>query len=335
MANPTFYVFYGNDEFTIAETVAGLRSRLGKEVADLNTSLLDGRRVTLGELKEVCDTLPFLSDRRLVLVTGLLTRLAKGKGNADFIQGLKTLLNRLPETTRLVFIEEEPLGDDHPILRFARQHERGYERRFEPPSPQRLPAWVIRRARERGGEIEPPAAARLAEVVGSDLRLLDQEIDKLITYAGPDRAVTREDVARLVPYTQQVIIFDLVDALGRREGDKAASSLQRLLEAGESPIGIMGMIVRQFRLLIQVSELRREGENPSSIARILRIHPYPARKLYHQAAGFTTAQLEQIYRFLLKTDLEIKQGKLSPEIGLDLLVAGLTGAYVSSSPTQK
>ncbi|HIE38040.1 MAG TPA: DNA polymerase III subunit delta [Anaerolineales bacterium] len=325
---PTFYVLHGSDEFTRAERVAEFRQRLGPpETADLNTTWLDGRAVTLGDLRHACEAVPFLADRRLVLVTGLLTRLGKGKGQGEraFLEELLDLLPRLPETTRLVFIEEGPLPDSHPVLRLAREHERGYARRFEPPAPKALPQWIVRRVQKYRGRIEPPAAARLAQAVGSDLRLLDQEIRKLITYVGPEGAITTADISRLVPYVQQAVVFDLVDALGRRDGRVAVSTLQRLLDDGESPMGILAMIVRQFRLLIQVKELSQAGENPASIARTLRLHPFPARKLYTQAANFTAAQLERIYRHLLETDLQIKSGNLAVEVALDLLVAGLTG----------
>ncbi len=321
--SPTFYVLHGSDEFTRAETVAELRQRLGPpEMAELNTTWLDGQKVTLGELRHACETIPFMADRRLVVVTGLLDRLGQGKERA-FLEELLDLLPHLPETTRLVFVEDRALPEEHPVLQLARRHERGYARQFEPPEPGQLPHWVLGRAEKYGGRIEPDAAARLAEVVGQDLRLLDQEIRKLVTYAGPDRAVTVEDVARLVPYARQAVIFDLVDALGRRDGATAAQTLHRLLEGGESPMGILAMIVRQFRLLIQVQELRQAGENPSSVARILGLHPFPASKLYAQAANFTSGQLEQIYRHLLETDLQIKGGELAVEAALDLLVAAL------------
>jgi len=324
--SPTFYVFHGGDEFTCTEKVAELRQRLASAgMADLNTTWLDGRTVTLGELRHACEAIPFMADRRLIIVSGLLTRLVQGKGGGDMLEGLLRWLPHLPETTRLIFVEEKALPADHPVLALAQKHERGYARRFEPPSAKALPGWIVRRARKYDGSIARDAAAYLAQVIGPNLRLLDQEIAKLVTSVGPEGEVTLQEVAQLVPYVQQAVVFDLVDALGQRDGRTAASTLQRLLDGGEHPMGILAMIVRQFRLLIQVKELRRAGENAATIAQRLRIHPYPARKLYAQADNFTPAQLEQIYRHLLATDAQIKGGELAPEVALDLLVAGLTG----------
>lgn len=322
MDGPRFYVFYGEDEFTRSETVADLRRRMG-ELGELNTVSLDGRSVSLDELRRACETVPFLADRRLVIVTGLLNRLARGK-ERGLQEGLLHLLQALPDTTRLVFVEDGDLPEDHPVLKFAAGRKDGVVRRFVPPSLEALPGWIQQRARRHGGEVEREAANRLAQIIGpGDLRLLDQEIVKLVTYAGPGRAVTADDVAQLVPYVQQAVVFDLVDALGRREGRQAALLLHRLLDAGENPMGILAMVVRQFRLIILAKDLSGRGENAESIARLLGIHSFVAKKVLAQSRYFSSAQLEQVYRYFLDLDLAIKSGDLTPEAALDLLVAGL------------
>jgi len=327
---PTFYVFHGADEFTRAETLADFKRRLGPpDTVDLNTTYLDGKSLTLAELRHVCDAIPFLAEKRLVIVNGLLTWLTARKGRElsaaqkEFLAALADYLPRLPETTRLVFVEDRPLPARHPILQLARRGDRGYAKRFDPPKDRALSGWVQKRVQKHGGEIEPRAAHQLAAVVGADLRLLDQEIIKLVTYTNADRPITKADVDTLVPYAQAAVVFDMVDALGRRDGRAAAQTLHRLLDAGEHPLGLLAMIVRQFRLLIQVKELKVGGATSRDVAQALELHPFPAGKLYGQADHFTAAQLETVYRHLLDTDVDIKTGKIEPEVALDLLVAGL------------
>ena len=319
---PTFYLFHGTDEFTRAETLADFKRRLGPpDTVDLNTTLLNGRSLTLAELRHACDAIPFLAEKRLVIVTGLLAQ-----GTKKLLDDLADYLPRLPQTTRLVFVEEKPLPANHPILKLAQQEERGYVKRFDPPDAKGLPRWVEKRVRKHGGEIESRAAHQLAAVVGADLRLLDQEILKLVTFANAERAITKEDVDDLVPYAQTAIIFDMVDALGRRDGSVAARTLHSLLDAGEHPLGLLAMVARQFRLLIQVKELQAERANPPLVAKTLGLHPFPAGKLCNQAVHFTAAQLEAVYRHLLDTDVAIKSGEIEAEVALDLLVAGLAAA---------
>jgi DNA polymerase-3 subunit delta len=328
--SPTFYVFHGADEFTRAETLADFKRRLGPpDTVDLNTTLLDGRSLTLAELRHACDAIPFLAEKRLVIVDGLLTRLSSRKGRElstaqrQTLTALADYVLRLPATTRLVFVEDRSLSAKHPILRLAQQDERGYVKEFVPPTDRALHRWVEARVRKHGGEIEPQAAHQLAAVVGADLRLLDQEIVKLVTYTNAERPITEVDVGALVPYAQSAVVFDMVDALGRRDGRTASQTLHRLLDAGEHPLGLLAMIVRQFRLLIQVKELKVGGHTSRDVAQALKLHPFPAGKLYDQADHFTGAQLGMVYRHLLDTDVSIKTGKIEAEVALDLLVAGL------------
>ena len=318
---PTFYVFHGEDEFTRAETLADFKRRLGPpDTVDLNTTRFDGRTLTLANLRHACDAIPFLAERRLVIVEGLLTRITSQK---EYLAALADYLPRLPETTRLVFVEDKSLSAKHPILKLAQQEERGYVKRFDAPNAKTLPGWVEKRARKHGGQIEPQAAHQLATVVGADLRLLDQEIIKLVTYTNAERPITKADVDAVVPYAQAAVVFDMVDALGRRDGRTAAQTLHRLLEMGEHPLRLLAMIVRQFRLLIQVEELKAQGNTSRDVAKALRLHPFPAGKLCNQATHFTAAQLETVYRHLMNTDVAIKTGKMEADVALDLLVAGL------------
>ena len=119
-------------------------------------------------------------------------------------------------------------------------------------------------------------------------------------------------------------VFDLVDALGKRDGQRAAHELHHLLDQGENPLGLLAMIVRQFRLLILVKELQARHLPPEAIAKEIGQHPFVVKKIGEQAHAFRdSAQLEQIYRRLLDIDVEIKTGVTPDVLALDLLVAGL------------
>jgi len=328
---PRYYILHGEDELTCRETLQGLQARLGPpELSALNTTVFHGATVTLVELKNACDTIPFMAERRMVIVHGLLSLLATSSSQktpeqsnwkARYLQELADYLPRLPETTRLVFVEPSQLADHHPILRQAQMDRFAYVRAFLPPKD--LVQWVRRRAAEKGGEFSQQAAAALVEAVSDDQCLLDQEIEKLLTYTNCARPVNTQDVTELVVYVQEAVIFDAVDALGQRDGVRAAQLIHNLLDHGNDPLYIFAMIVRQFRLLIQIKELANEGLDATPIAQRLKLHPFPTRKLTMQARNFSQEQLERIYRHLLETDLQIKTGEVDAIVALDLLIAGL------------
>ncbi|RME49411.1 MAG: DNA polymerase III subunit delta [Chloroflexi bacterium] len=323
-----YYIFHGDDEFTRSEAVAELKAKLGDPaVADINTTVLDGRNVTLSELIHACDSIPFMGNRRLVIVENMLQRFDPRKGGRSetddqLLDALKSYLPQLPESTRLVFVESKSLHGNNPILKLAQRDDQAYVREFEVPRHGAVGRWITRRVKEKGGTIQSGAVMLLTLYGGEDLRLLDQEIEKLLTFAG-DRAITEADVRRLVPAAVESNIFAMVDALGQRDRRQAVTRLHELLEAGESPIYLLFMITRQFRILTQVKELAGQGLQLPAIQSRLGLHRYVVEKALGQARNFSLGQLNVIYRKILETDEAIKTGQLEPELALDMLVAEL------------
>jgi DNA polymerase-3 subunit delta len=340
-----FYVFHGENQFSLQEKLVGLRRRLAggdAAMADLNTNILEGSRLTLGELRHVCDAIPFLADRRLVIVHGLLSRLAPAdRGQEEdappkeeqewkrrALQELVDYLPRLAPTTRLIFVERETLHPNHPILEVAREQgklKKGFIEHFKLPGERDLPAWIQERARSTGGHLSSEATTALAALVGPDLRLLDIEIEKLLLYAD-DRMVTSEDVQLLVSQAREAKIFDLMDCVGRRETGRALRLLHRLLDEGEPPLRLLAMLARQIRILIQLREIGERETDPSQVARQLKLHPYVVQKGLPQARNFDLAQLEAAHERVVQTDWAIKSGRSEAVLALDMLVVALTRA---------
>ncbi len=327
-----FYLFHGEDEYSRTLALAEMKVKVGDpSISELNIISLDGETLTLEELIRSCDAPPFLSQRRLVIVRGLASQLeprrgAKKKGlppaKRELVEGLKEYLPQMPESTRLVFIEGKRISKSNPIRRLTSQLEGGFVREFRPPKSDRLRQWIRERVKEKGGQISPPAVEELANFLGSDLRLLDQEIEKLLTYAG-EQPIEKGDVHLLVSQVQAATIFSLVDALGHRDSRKATLYLHELMDAGQPLLYIFFMITRQFRLLLQAKELQIEGLGWQAIQTRLRLHPFVAQKLAQQARNFSRSRLEAIHHRLLEVDTAIKTGQMEPQLALDLLAIEL------------
>ena len=315
-----FYLFHGENTLEQKEALdALLEKEASGEFADLNTEILTPP-VAPDALRQAADTLPFLGERRVVIVKNALKR-----ANESWLEQVMAYLPNMSPSTLLVFLENEKLPARHPVLKVAKK--KGAEvRHFARPDARReLPRWIRERVAHHGGGIAQGAVALLVRNFGPRVRQLDQEIQKILLYKGGEGTITVDDVRLLVPYVQSAdVIFDLVDALGRRQPRTAAHHLHRLLDVGEHPLGIFGMVVRQYRLLIQVHWLMKRGATEGEIAKRLSLHPYVAKKTRRQATFFTQTQLRRAYDLLTESDLAIKTGKLTPEAALDLLVAQLT-----------
>jgi DNA polymerase-3 subunit delta len=343
-----FYVFYGPDELSQTEALAELRAQLGDPtIADLNTTRLDGESLSIGELQEACGAIPFLSDRRLVVVTNFLTQLGRrGQAQAEkrALEALQAYLTRLPDTVELALVEYEVPDEDarrrtpvvngnHTIVKLARQHpDCGQAREFAlRKRSSDLTGWITQRARKKGATIDRAAADALSGLTGPNPRLIDSELEKLITYAGVEHpALTLDEVELLVSDTGQANVFTMVDAIGRRDGRIALPMLHKLLDdhphRPDYCLSLLGMIVRQFRLLIQIKEMDGHGLAASTIAKRAELNSFIVDKVRLQARNFSMRQMEAIYSQLLATDLAIKTGQMDGVLALDTLVAALCAA---------
>ena len=317
-----FYIFHGEDEHTKQETLSKLLARLGDQaMLDLNTTRFSGV-VPLTTLRQTAETVPFLAPARVVVVADLLA----AKPGKQYMDELIEFLPKVPDTTRLIFLETQTLRENHPLVKLAQEEEEGIERAFPLPEGGELDRWIGQQAQKKGGEISAPAAHLLASLVGNDLHILDNELEKLVNYktSASSPTIEAEDVALLSPYVAEVSIFDLVDAIGNRDERRATALYQKKLEEGTDPFYLFSMFTRQFRLLIQVRELMDAGYDAPAVARELSLHKFVAGKLYGQAHGFDLEELERVYRHLLEMDLAVKSGQADIRTALDLLVAGLT-----------
>jgi DNA polymerase-3 subunit delta len=313
-----FYVFHGDDEHSLNETLSALLSKQGEtELVEANTLHFEGSSVTFSQLQHACDSVPFLAKVRVVIVSNLLT-----SGSALF-EPLLDYLPKVPDSTRLVLVESKSLPANHPMVKLAEESSNGFVRSFQLPEGRNLERWIRTRVKASGGRISTHATQVLAENVGSDLHTLDNEIEKLVLYKDGQQ-IEADDVSLLCSQVAEASIFKLVDALGNRNGREAASQLQIKFNEGADPYYLFAMIVRQYRLLIQVKELADEGSLPNEIAKSLSIHNYVSGKLFQQSQNYTMPQLEQIYGRLLEVDVDLKTGHTDITTALNLIVAGVS-----------
>lgn len=322
---PTFYVLHGPDEFSRRAQLDAMRQQMGDpSTAELNTTIFEDKDTPAADVLAAARAMPFLSDKRLIIIHGMLTWFSrKGAGQTGKAQ-LNTLcegLPTLPDWARVVFVEPAALSAKHPVLELARTAPRGFHKLFEPP--RNATRWIITQAQDTyKTEIDQQAAIALAAVVGDDLRAADSELAKLAAYVNGERPILEADITLLTSYVAEADIFAMVDALGRRDGTVAMQLLHRLLEDDE-PLRLFGMIIRQFRLLILAREYLNTGGSAKQVGKAIGVHPFVGEKLGDQVRHFTLDQLESIYHNLLEIDVGIKTGKVSDLLAMDMLLAGI------------
>lgn len=319
---PIVYLLHGEDDLAIGAVIQDLQRRLGDPAtAEMNTSRLEGTNLTLDELRGAATAVPFLAERRLVVLRDAAKVFGAQPARANFLD----LLEELPSSTALV-LHEGGLSRKHWLLAWAQQAgERAFVKAFKLPTGGAMATWIQKQVKERGGEIERPAAALLAEQAGSDTRAAAHEIDKLLAYANYARPINRADVAELaVQIGEQGDFFALIDALSAGAGKQAMQALHKL-QSERDQISLFFGVVAHYRALIQAWEINQSGGSVAAAKQAVgTTSDFRAKKLMGQAQRFDLDTLKAIYRRLLEYDLQIKTGELDAELALDTFVAALT-----------
>jgi DNA polymerase-3 subunit delta len=343
------HLLLGADEYLAAEWLAAQKAALGDpELAGLNTVELSGNQPAPTVLGEAA-MMPFLTPRRLLIVRGLLDayekRMAASKSDAatvyiemaQFLEGLPGL----PETCTLVIVDNSvdkrrglwkgyvlPATGDRPERRIEGLEaliKAGVVRQetLAAPDAKALSGWLNARARTRHIAIEGNAAALLCDFAGANLRQLDSELEKLSLYAG-GRPITVQDVRTMVADVSEELVWGLIDALSQRQGANAMRALRELRRGDQSPIYLITMIARQYRMLIEVKSLLAAGQNnPDAIAKQLGYGAYPVKKAMQLVPQYTFAELEDALDRLLEVDMAMKTGA-DQDTELDIVIAELS-----------
>jgi DNA polymerase-3 subunit delta len=296
-----------------------------------NTTVLDGRKTSLAEVTAACDTVPFLSAHRLVIVEGLLSRLGgAGRGRrsggpsaeaaawlplAEYVAGM-------PPSSHLVLVDGEVAGGN-PLLGALKG--KGDIRELRALPARAVSDWVRRRAQSLGLTLTPGAVRLLAEFVGNDLWTMAGELEKLSLYAG-GRPVGEDDVRALVTAVRETSVFALVDAIVEGRSTAAVRLLRQMLRQESGALRILAMIQRQLRHLGIAREMLDAGASSRRMGEALRLHEFALDKVLEQAPRYPPARLHAAFRRLLEADLHIKRGIYDAELALELLVNDLAAS---------
>ena len=313
-------VLEGKDEYRLSERVAEFRLTVTPpEMSNINTTMLDGNIVTIEELLTSLSTVPFMADRRLVIVEGLLNRLGGSKKDLGEWLNFPDLLKDLPPTANLLLIEREPIPSNKLLSTILRL---GQVEKFSPLRHRDLLDWINTRCSKLGLDIERTAVALIADSVGSELRLIDSELNKIKTYSR-GRLITREDITLMVPYVRQQNVFRVVDSVieGRTRDALNASSM--LIGLGESPSGIVRMIERQLRFLILAKHLLSRKIPTGDIGKHINLSGYPLQKTLEMERKISQARIMSMHDNLLKSNIRVREGKLTEQESFDLLISEL------------
>jgi DNA polymerase-3 subunit delta len=289
------------------------------DLRDHNVIRLDKQSITPEKLISSVSSVTFLSERRLIIVTDFFSK-TKSKRNAgkDW-DNLRQIVETMPPTNDLLFREAQNTYKNNDL--FNQIAEMISVREFPMPRGAAINRWIQERVKDKGGDIDNSAVARLVYVIGSDTWALDSEIEKLVLYAA-DREINRNDIDLLTTDNHQDSIFKAVD-MALNGNLNAMESVKTILNGSESPGYILAMIHRQVRLLITAKMSHSEHVNRNDLSRQLNLRGYAMDKLLEEVKRHSLSKLRSVHSLLVKTDEKIKSGKLKDMLALEMLLAEL------------
>lgn len=292
------YLITGEDSFLVLSAVNQFKALSG-DMADFNLSELNSPE-SASVIREACEILPLAADKRVVTVSGC---------KADLTPLLKYFENPCP-TTVLVFISPKPENNLSKIMSKLTIVDCSKLDR------QTIINWIAHKTKEYSSSITEGGAKLLIDYCGGDMAKISSELSKLCSYRY-DGVITEEDVAELTSPTLDFKIYELSEAVATKQPHKTAVMLKNLLNGGEAPIALLGLLYAHFRRLLYVAITPPYDRMAADLG--VR-NDYVIKKAREQASRLTPVKIKRICDDLQRADYDVKSGKINDKVALELTV---------------
>lgn len=309
------YFLYGEETYLMDEAQQRIQSLcLTGKTKDFNYDLFLGGEAEPDRILDAAKTLPMMAPWRVVVVKD--AHLLTPQKVKAFV-----LYCEKPSSSTCLILRGEKLGPWKGCLQVLEKQ--GRVVLFAHPSGNLLTRYIVRGANRMGKAISLEAAEVMQEMVGNHLSEIHQELGKVASYVGERREIEVDDIEAVVSRVKVHTVFDLTKAMGMKDSTEALRILNQMLEAGEPPLRVLTMIIRQFRLIWMAKEMRSLGMRDMDIGRTLGIPGFFLQGLLSQLKNFKPTELAEGYRRLSETDIALKSRSTSKKILLERLIISL------------
>lgn len=304
------YLLYGSEDYLRNQYRDKLRHAMAGEDTSMNYNYFEGRDIDVNKLIDLSETMPFLSDRRLIVVeTSGFFKSSQEK--------LAEYLKEIPETTYFIFCEKEV---DKRSKMYKTLQKEGYVSEFGEQDEATLKKWVLAMTSREGKQISQAALDLFLEKTGTEMENIQKEFEKLACYTLDKAAIMPEDVEMICTERIQNRIFDMIESIAAGKQKRALDLYYDLLSLREPPMRILFLIARQFNMLMQTRDLLDKRCDNRMVGEKLGISPFIAKKYMAQARKFELPFLKAALEECVQTEEEVKTGRLADVIAVELLI---------------
>lgn len=304
------YLLYGEERYLRRQYRERLHKALCNEGDTMNTHFYEGKDFSVGEVIDLAETLPFLSERRVIFLTDSGLFKSGGEKMAEYL----TAPN---ESTFFVFTESEV---DKRSKLYKTVASKGYAAEFAVQDENTLKRWIAGVLSKDGKKIAENTVQLLITKTGTDMENIQSELEKLICYCMDREVITDNDVEAICTTRISNHIFDMINAIADKQQKKALELYYDLLALKEPPMRILFLIARQCNLLLQAKELKTKGYDNRTIGSKLGVPPFIAGKYLNQASRFKTSTLRNAVKQCVEAEEAVKSGRMNDRMSVEILI---------------
>ncbi len=304
------YLLYGEEDYLRKQYRDKLKAALVTEGDTMNYHYYEGKDINVGEIIDLAETLPFLSDKRIIILENSGLCKSGGEGLADYLKE--------PAESAIIILVETQIDKRSRLFKTIKENGRVCE--FAPQNEATLKKWIYSLAKQENKAIDELTVNHFLEKTGTEMANIRTEWEKLMCYTLGKEVVTPQDIDNVC--TQRVAnrIFEMVAAIAEKRQQEALDMYHDLLTLKEPPMGILALIARQFNLMLQVKELQQKSIPGRQIADKVGLAPFIVQKYEKQASRFKMKELKEALAACVEADEAVKTGKLNDVLSIELLI---------------
>lgn len=312
------YFLYGEENYLKKQYKDKLTQAMIPQGDTMNYAYYEGKGINVREIIDLAETMPFLGERRLIVVE-----------NSGFFKNaspeLAEYVKSIPETTNFIFIESE-LDKRGKLFKAVKDKGRVVE--MSKQDEQTLIRWILANVKKEGKQTTESAIRYLISKCGTDMENLQKEMEKLFCYTLDKDSIETADIEEICTTQITNQIFEMVNAVAEKKQKKALELYYDLLALKEPPMRILYLLARQFRLLMEVKELAANGYGKKDIASKAGLHPFVVGKYQEQSRAFSNKALRAILEESVDIEERVKTGRLQDVLGVELFIVKYSSGSV-------
>lgn len=304
------YLLYGEEDYLKKVYRDRLLRAMISEDDTINFSKYEGKGISVGEVIDLAETMPFFSERRVILIS-----------DSGFFKSseeqLAAYLTEIQPTTYFVFVESEV---DKRSKTYKALQKKGHAVDFSMPDEKTLAAWIKNRVTQEGKTMNDDAWREFLERCGDSMEHMDKEAEKLLSYTMEQDVITRADVEEICTKQIQTKVFDMISFIASKNLSKVMELYHDMLAAKEPPIRILALIIRQFDRMYLLKDMASLGMPYTAIASKTGIRDFIVRKDLGLARNFSMEQIRNLLEDAADLDERIKTGQLPDQMAVEMLM---------------